>query len=113
VQELLVEAEGLRQGDEYGLRHSEQHAEACHGWIAAAVNIVEIIVPSATAAYRRDSERIRTHNYGFGVPGGVGELAELLKNLLKDSQNGLVSSVADHARAEVFDDFLVDCNSHL
>jgi hypothetical protein len=113
VEELLVEAQRLRRGNEYGQVLSEQHSEACRGWIAAAANVVELIAPSPTAAYHREAERIRGHNYGFAIPGGVGEMAELLTNLLKDARAGLVSSVADHARAEVFDDFLDHARSYL
>ena len=113
VRELVAEAERLRQGNQYGQASTEQQVQACRGWIAAAVNVVELIAPSANAAYRRDAERVRTHNYGYVIPGAVGELAELLKNLLKDAEAGLVSSVADHARAEVFDDFLDHAKSYL
>ena len=113
TEELLSESDRLRRGNQYGQATSEQQGEACRGWIAAAANIVEIIVPSATAAYRRDAERIRNTNWGYKSPAGVGELAELLKNLLKDAKLGLVSSVADHARAEVFDDFLDHAKSYL
>jgi hypothetical protein len=58
-------------------------------------------------------ERIRNTNYGYTIPRGVGELTELLKNLIKDAKAGLVSSVADHARAEVFDNFLDHAKSYL
>lgn len=106
IEELLGAAGQLRRGNEYGQASSIQHAEQCKGWIAAASNIVELLVPDPNSGYRRVADRIREHDYGYVIPQGVGELSEVLANLLRDAQAGLVASVADVARAEVFDDFL-------
>lgn len=113
VEELLGEAERLRQGNEYGQAHSEKHSEECQGWIAAASNIIEMIVVDTNASYRKVADRILNHNYGFGIPQGVGEMAEVLTNLLKDAKAGLIVSVTDRARAEVFDDFLDHAKAYL
>lgn len=40
------------------------------------------------------------------IPRAVGELGEMLCHLLEDMDAGLLGSVADHARAETFDNFL-------
>nr|WP_300311579.1 hypothetical protein [Halomonas sp.] len=106
IEELLDESSQLRRGNEYGQASSIQHAEKCKGWIAAASNIVELLVPDANSGYRRVADRIREHDYGYVIPQGVGEMSEVLTNLLRDAQAGLVASVADNARAEIFDDFL-------
>ena len=106
ITELLSRADQLRQGDEYGHARNAQHAEDCKGWLAAAANIVEEIVPESSSTYRRTTESIALRDHGYAGPGAVGDLAAVLKNLLKDAQSGLVASVADHARAEIFDDFL-------
>lgn len=76
-------------------------------------NVIELVVSDPNSGYRRSADAIRDHEYGYVIPRGVGELVELLSNLLKDAKAGLVSSVADYARAEVFDDFLDHAKSYL
>lgn len=44
--------------------------------------------------------------HGWQINRAVGELAALLRNLLVDAEAGLLTFVADRARAEEFDDFL-------
>ena len=106
ITDLLARAAELRYGNEYGQARSAQHAQDCKGWLAAAVNIVQVIIPDPTSGYRKMAETIALRDHGYTIPGEVGELASLLENLLRDAQAGLVASVADQARAEVFDDFL-------
>lgn len=113
IEELLDEGSHLRQGNEFGQALSHRHAEACTGWIAAASNVIEIVVPDPDSGYRRSAEAIRDHEYGALIPRGVGEMVNLLSNLSKDTKAGLLSSVADSARAEVIDDFLEHANSYL
>ena len=106
INELIADAQRLRRGNEHGQVLSDDHAQDCRGWLAAAMNIVQILVPNSNSAYRRISEKIADGDYGLVVHTAVGEVCAVLVNLLKDVQSGLVSSVADYARAEVFDDFL-------
>lgn len=44
---------------------------------------------------------------------GVGELASVLKALMHDMNSGLLTSLADRARAETFDDFLDHADAYL
>lgn len=106
INELLHEAQHLRQSNQHGQVRGDQHAQECKGWLAAALNIVEIVVPEPDAGYRKMARDIASRDYGYVIQEGVGELAAVLSNLLRDAQAGLVASVADQARAEVFDDFL-------
>lgn len=113
ITELIAQAQSLSQGDQHGQVRSESHKQQCKGWLAAALNVVQLIIPDATSAYRTLAEEIATRSSGYRVCGNVGELASLLQNLLKDVEKGLLASLADRARAEVFDDFLDHAKSYL
>ncbi len=113
IEELVTEAQSLCQGDEYGKASSEAHFYECKGWLAAALNVVQLVIPAPANAYRKLAEEIVTRQSGYLVPRSVGELSSLLRNLLKDIEKGLLASIADQATAEVFDDFLDHAKSYL
>jgi len=113
INELIVEAQSLSQGTEHGQVRSEAQAQQCRGWIAAALNVVQRVIADRDSGYRKVAEELAARKWGFVINQGVGELAQVLSNLLKDAQAGLVSSVADRARAEVFDDFLDHARAYL
>jgi hypothetical protein len=103
---LVREAEDLRIPNEHGQVRSDKHLEQCSGWMAAALNVVQQACPSQTSAYWKKAEGIASREYGYTAQRGVGEFAELLKNLLLDVEAGLLTSIADRARAETFDNFI-------
>lgn len=115
LDELVAEASVLSQYDEddYDERRWDAQAQKCRGWLAAAVNIVQVVLPNSEAGYRKSVEKIAEADHGHAIDNAVGEVAAILVNLIKDSQSGLLSSVADHARAEVFDDFLDHAKSYM
>jgi len=106
ISELIQEGRQLSIGNEYGQVQGDPHLHKCKGWLAAAVNIVQLIVPSEQSFYRKSCEKIASAEMGYAVHQSVGEVTTILENLLKDAEAGLIVSVADQARAEVFDDFL-------
>jgi len=112
VNELIANGEQLSQGNEYGQARDGRHFGECKGWLGAALNIVEAVIPDPNAGYRRMAEAIAMRDHGYTIPGDVGELVALLRNLLNDAEAGLVASVADYARAEVFDNFLDHAKSY-
>lgn len=103
---LIGEAVQLRQTDDYGHYRTEAQGQECRGWLAAAVNIIQVVVPDPNSAYRQTAEAVANRDHGFEIPTAVGEVSAILVNLLGDAQAGLITSVADNVRAEVFDDFL-------
>lgn len=113
INELIAESQTLRQGAEHRQVRSQAQAQQCKGWIAAALNAVQLVIPGPDSGYRKIAEELASRNWGYAINEGVGELAHVLTNLLKDAQAGLISSVADRARAEVFDDFLDHAKSYL
>ncbi len=122
LDELVAEASVLSQYDEdyyderrwdADERRWDAQAQKCRGWLAAAVNIVQVVLPNSEAGYRKSVEKIAEADYGHAIDNAVGEVAAILVNLIKDSRSGLLSSVADHARAEVFDDFLDHAKSYM
>jgi len=74
--------------------------------MASALNTFSLVCDSRDSPYRLRADQIAIKKYGWAIPNGVGELAALLRNLLIDAEAGLLTSVADRARAETFDDFL-------
>ena len=113
ITELIEESHVLRQGTQHGQVQSEDQAQRCKGWIAAALNIIQLVIREPDSGYRKIAEEVATRHWGYVINKGVGEISQLLSNLLKDAQAGLISSVADRARAEVFDDFLDHAKSYL
>jgi len=113
INELIAESQTLRQGAEHGGVRSEAQAQQCKGWIAAALNAVQLVIPDPNSGYRKIAEELASRKWAYVINEGVGELAQVLINLAKDAQAGLISSVADRARAEVFDDFLDHAKSYL
>lgn len=105
-QDLISQGESLSRGDSEGCAIDEAHKQKCSGWIAAARNITQLVLPDEKAIYRKHVEEIATEQHAWLINQAVGEITELLKNLFIDMQHGLLSSIIDQTRAEVFDDFL-------
>ncbi len=106
LEELISQGESLRHGDREGSTIDESHMQKCSGWIAAARNITQLVLPDDQAVYRKHVEEITIKEHGWIINQAVGAITELLRNLLVDLKHGLLLSIIDQARAEVFDDFL-------
>ena len=113
IQGLIKEAEGLRHGDQFGEARSDDQMQRCAGWIASALHVVQLIVPNPESAYRKRAEEIASREVGHTIQSHVGEFLFLLKNLISDVDAGLLTSVADRARAETFDNFLDHAKEYL
>ena len=105
LDDLVGESPALTQGSEYDQVDGLQ-AQKCRGWLTAAVNIVQVVLPDPDSGYRKSVEKIAEEDLGYMIHHAVGEVAAILVNLIKDGRTGLLTSVANHARAEVLDDFL-------
>ena len=106
---LILDAERLRGGDRADPNesvHDRSHLEECSGWLVSAVNLVRIVCPDPGNPFRKRTEEIAERNVGWLINHSVGELGAILKNLTRDIDAGLLTSIADRARAETFDDFL-------
>jgi hypothetical protein len=107
ITDLIERSKRLMVGDgKYGLVRSSEQSQECSGWMASALNIVQLICPNPENAYRKRAERIAEKERSASINSSVGEFGFLLIDLLKDFDNGLLASVADRARAETFDNFL-------
>lgn len=113
LQELANEAVGLRRGDAVGQVFDDKQLQDCGGWLVSALNIVQILCPSDSNAFRKRAEEIVARKSGWRINNDVGEFAALLKNLERDINAGLLTSIADRARAETFDDFLEHGRAYL
>jgi hypothetical protein len=109
ISSLIEEGEVLAIGtDEYNLPKDAKHASQCTGWIAAASNVVKVICTDVTNSYRTsDIHLVLESQLKPGIINRtVGSFTELLKRLLSDAENGLISSIASQASAEALDDLL-------
>jgi len=113
IRNLIQEAQTLRQGNEHGQVRSDQHLQQCVGWIAAALNVVQLVVSDPQNAYRKRPDEIGGRKAGYSVQHHVGEFSALLESLIHDIDLGLLASVADRARAETFDNFLDHAKAYL
>jgi len=68
LQELIDEAESLRQGDENGQTADDQHVQRCSGWLVSALNAVQILCPNETNAFRKRAEKIAARDSGWVNP---------------------------------------------
>jgi hypothetical protein len=103
---LVQDGDRLAIGDDNDQALNRAQVNACIGWIGAANHILALVCSSPTHPYREVAERTTENSLGFNANRGVGELTALLKQVLVDVDHGLLSSVANQARAETFDDLL-------
>jgi hypothetical protein len=73
-------------------------------WITEVLNVVELCIPTADQAYRREISRLAQ------VGGNTGEriqrVSVLLQAMLGDIDAGLIGNLGNKVRAETFDNFL-------
>jgi hypothetical protein len=103
---LVQQGERLTIGNEHGQLLNDAHESECVAWTGAANHALSAVCPAPGNAYREAAERIINRHFGYALNLGVGHLTALLKQLLIDIDHGLLSSVANQARAETFDDLL-------
>jgi hypothetical protein len=114
ITNLINRAQKLKVGDhEYNQAQSPIQIQECSGWLASALNIVQLVCPTPENAFRRKAENIANKEHGYVINEAVGEFACLLAELQRDIGNGLLASVADRARAETFDNFLDHAKEYL
>lgn len=113
IETLVDEAQQLSRGNEHGQVRSEQHLYDCKGWMAAAANAVELACGDRDSPYKNQFEKISDQDFGYCAHDGVGQASSILRALLIDIEQGLLSSVADMARAETFDNFLDHAKAYL
>lgn len=78
ISDLIVEAQSLSQGTEHGQVRDETQAQQCRGWIAAAVNVVQLVITDSNSGYRKITEQLADYNWGYVINRGVGEMAQVL-----------------------------------
>ena len=106
IEELVRQARLLRDTDEHGSARDARQMQQCAGWMVAAGHVMETVSGGLRNPYSTAAEKLAAQEHGWLLPNAVGEFAEILGHLLADIDAGLLGSVADHARAEAFDNFL-------
>lgn len=106
INRLIEVGSSLSLGTKYDQVKSESHRQECAAWLTSAKHAVGIVCPDPKSPYREAVDRA----LGDGVQNlanrQVGEVSAILASLLVDLKAGVLISIADRARAEVFDDFL-------
>ena len=102
IRQLIAESPMLAVGDANDQCVEPAKMAACSAWLTAAQNVVHLAIPNFAAPYRMKADRIAGAHVGYVVHNAVEELAAVLAALLVDAEAGLLSSVADQARAETF-----------
>ncbi len=111
---LIERSKSLKVGEgKYGRAHSYDQIQECSGWLASALNVVQLVCLNPENAYRKRAEKIASREAQNRLNIDVGEFASLLTALKQDIDNGLLASVADRARAEIFDNFLDHAKEYL
>lgn len=110
---LIADAGELSKANQSGQVFNDAHMHKCSAWIAAALNVVQLVITNPSNAYYQKAQEIAARPVGYIVNSHVGEFRCVLENLLQDIDAGLLTSVADRARAEVFDDFLDHAKAYL
>ncbi|MDV6348811.1 hypothetical protein R2083_14920 [Nitrosomonas sp. Is35] len=113
IEELLSETAWLTQSDDEGATISDQQRHECSAWLVSAQHIIYLICAEIKTPYLARANNIAEKDHGWLINLGVGEMAALLRTLLADANAGLLSSIADRARAETFDDFLDHADKYL
>lgn len=109
IADLINRGDWLRDTNEMNPNSQDDQFE-CHGWLTSASNIIATIFPDERSPHRSAAKA------GAGVGGigyRVGVVNAVLKAVLDDVDAGVVVSVADNARAGVFDDFLDHADHYL
>jgi len=106
LDQLIEEGEALSIGNEQGQVDDEDHRQECSAWLVSAHSLVYASISDASQPYRQQIDRICTRDRGYTAHNYVGEARQILLAFRADATNGLVSSLLDSARAEVFDDFM-------
>ena len=113
ISDLMKSSTDLAIGGEYSTAKDANHVAECEGWLGAAANIVELVMPDSNSAYRKRIDRILSENPGYTINRSVGKIGFILQELLEDANAGRLSSITDIAKAEVFDDFLDHAKEYL
>lgn len=106
IEQLLEQSSHLTLAGNDGCAVDDRQRQECSAWMASAQNAFYLVCDSQHAPYRMRADQVVNKQHGWRINSAVGELAALLRNLLIDAEAGLLTSVADRARAEAFDDFL-------
>jgi hypothetical protein len=110
---LLAESRPLSHGNQHDQCVDPRQQAACSAWLTAAHNVVHLVCPAPDSPYRQKTDRIAGGAHGYNIHNAVAEFAAVLSGLAADAEAGLLSSVADQARVEVFDDFLDQADAYL
>ena len=87
-------------------RRDAEHASECGAWTTAAAHAVRLVCPSPHNTYHQAAVKFETTHRDYEINDRVGEFTGLLKRLLADVDDGLLTSVANQTRGETLDDLL-------
>lgn len=104
--ELIRSSNELKIGNQFGQILDASHQQECRAWLASAQNLVHFVIGDSSNPYKTRIDAVCVEPHGLMIPEAVGSVSAMLRALLRDIDNGLVSSIENQTRAAVFDDFL-------
>lgn len=104
IQELIARSLPIAAIPGSAARNSYE-VTLCDGWIAEALNVIEVAIPAPNNPYRRRVGDLGDHHAGRSVQ-AVKSIAQIFQALLPDIDAGLLGDLGNKIRAEVFDNFL-------
>lgn len=122
ISELIETGEPISPVGKKGYALTFDEIQKVSGWLTSAINAVESIVALPSNIYRKRSTAIlinyqaipMDHHRASSMKSEcVGEMNSLLEALLLDIEAGLISSIENTIRGEIFDDFLDHADEYL
>jgi hypothetical protein len=110
IKKLIESGMPLTKRGGYGLTDDEQ--QEAEGWLTSAHHVLQLVIREYLNPYRLKLERLVIQSevtigrHARVEPQHIDAAIGVLRALLQDIEAGLIVSLADRVRAEVFDDFL-------
>jgi hypothetical protein len=116
LDELLHQVRVVVRVDENDVLQDSTAKGACIGWIAAALNIVKLLLQSdPTSSYLTQAQQLQDTalQLNYLVHRNVLAMSELLKQLRIDVERGLLVTIERQISAETYDDLIDHAESYL
>ena len=113
INALILDSTDLCVTSEGQLVRNTEQKGRCSAWLLAAHSVICKLCDSPEDLYRKRTAQILALEYGWEIHIAVQEVSAILEAVLADAEAGLLASVADRARAELFDDFLNHADAYV
>ena len=113
LEALLEEGSRLRHGGDRDACTDSEHFQNCKGWVTGIRSFLRVLFPNGDSIYTQEIDELAKQDWGWTVNQLVGEIYAILKHLSTDINSGLLSSIEDQTRIQIFDNFLDHARHYL